>query len=54
MADLALYSLYVLSDESELSIGINIPLGKEPEFGRLKTEFGSFSQSLTVEYRVYF
>ncbi len=51
---LALYSLYVLSDESELSIGINIPLGKEPDFGRLKTEFGSFSQSLTVEYRVYF
>ena len=51
---LTIYSSYVLSDESELSVGINIPIGKEPKFGQLKTEFGSFSQSLAVEYRVYF
>jgi hypothetical protein len=51
---LALYSTYSLSDESELSIGINIPMGKQPEFGRLKTEFGGFPHSVTVEYRVYF
>ena len=51
---LALYSTYSLSDESELSIGINIPMGEQPEFGRLKMEFGSFPHSMTMEYRVYF
>jgi len=51
---LALYSTYSLSDESELSMGINIPIGKQPEFGQLKTEFGSFPHSVTMEYRVYF
>ena len=51
---LALYSTYSLSDESELSVGINIPIGKQPEFGQLKTEFGSFPHSLTMEYRIYF
>lgn len=51
---LALYSTYSLSNESELSVGINIPVGKQSEYGRLKTEFGSFPHSLTVEYRVYF
>jgi len=51
---LALYSTYSLSDESELSVGINIPMGKQPEFGRLKTEFGRFPHSMTMEYRVYF
>ena len=51
---LALHSTYSLSDESELSVGINIPIGKQPEFGQLKTEFGSFPHSLTMEYRVYF
>ena len=51
---LALYSTYSLSDESELSVGVNIPMGEQPEFGRLKTEFGSFPHSMTVEYRIYF
>jgi hypothetical protein len=51
---LALYSTYSLSDESELSAGINIPIGKQPEFGQLKTEFGSFPHSVTMEYRLYF
>ena len=51
---LALYSTYSLSDESELSLGVNIPMGKQPEFGRLKTEFGSFPHSVTMEFRVYF
>jgi len=51
---LALYSTYSLSDESELSIGINIPMGSQPELGRLKTEFGGLPHSLTMEYRVYF
>ena len=51
---LALYSTYSLSDESEMSVGVKIPMGKQPEFGQLKTEFGSFPHSVTMEYRVYF
>lgn len=51
---LALYSTYSLSDESELSVGLNIPMGKQPDNGQLKTEFGSFPLSLTMEYRIYF
>lgn len=51
---LALYSTYSLSDESELAAGINLPMGKQPALGQLKTEFGSFPHSVTLEYRVYF
>lgn len=51
---LALYSTYSLSNESELAIGLNIPVGKQPENGQLQTEFGSFPLSLTAEYRLYF
>jgi len=51
---LALYSTYSLSDESEVAVGINIPIGQSPELGQLKTEFGSLPHSLTMEYRVYF
>lgn len=51
---LAIFSTYSLTDESELELGLNIPIGKQPEFGQLKTEFGSFPHSLRMEYRVYF
>jgi len=51
---LALYSTYSLSDESELSLGLNIPLGEQPDNGLLKSEFGSYPKSLSVEYRLYF
>lgn len=51
---LALYSSYSLSDESELSMGLNIPIGDRPENGVLNSEFGSYSQSFSIEYRLYF
>ncbi len=51
---IALYSTYSLSDESELSFGVNIPVGKQPEVGTLKTEFGALPHSINMEYRVYF
>lgn len=51
---LALYSTYSLSDESELSLGINLPLGQQPKNGTVQTEFGSYSKSVNVEYRIYF
>ncbi len=50
----ALYSTYSLSDESELSLGVNLPIGEQPESGSLQSEFGSYSKSVNVEYRVYF
>lgn len=51
---LALYSTYSLSDESELALGFNIPMGDQPQTGRIKTEFGAAPHSMTMEYRLYF
>jgi len=51
---LALYSTYSLSDESELSAGVNIPIGDQADNGILNSEFGSYPKSISVEYRVYF
>jgi len=51
---LALYSTYSLSDESELSLGMNVSLGQQPQNGTLQSEFGSYSKSINVEYRIYF
>lgn len=50
----ALYATYSLSDESELAMGMNLPLGQQPENGTFQTEFGSYSKSVNVEYRIYF
>jgi len=51
---LALYSTYSLSDESELSLGLSLPIGEHANNGVLKTEFGNYPQSVTMEYRLYF
>ncbi len=51
---LALYSNYSLSDESELSMGLNIPIREQPRNGVFNSEFGSYPKSISVEYRVYF
>jgi len=51
---LALYSTYSLSDESELSMGLNIPIGEQPKNGVLNSEFGSYPKSISAEYRLYF
>lgn len=50
----ALYALYSLSDESELAFSANLPIGKQPDKGRLKSEFGSAPKSISLEYRLYF
>jgi len=50
----ALYSTYSLSDESEVSMGLNIPIGEQPSNGMLNSEFGSYPKSVSVEYRLYF
>lgn len=51
---LALFTTYSLSDESELSLGANLPMGEQPKNGMINSEFGSYPKSVTVEYRVYF
>jgi len=51
---LALYGTYSLSDESELSMGLNLSVGEQSHNGMLNSEFGSYPKSVTVEYRVYF
>ena len=51
---LALYSAYSLSDESELAVGLNLPIGQQPDRGKLNSEFGSYPRSITVEVRSYF
>jgi len=51
---IALYATYSLSDESELAVGINLPVGDLPERGELESEFGTYPKSLTVEIRSYF
>ncbi|MDF1589703.1 MAG: hypothetical protein P1P93_11280 [Gammaproteobacteria bacterium] len=50
----ALYATYSLSDESELSMGANIAIGQQPQNGTVQSEFGSYSKSINVEYRIYF
>lgn len=51
---LALYTTYSLSDESELSMGVNLAFGEQPHNGVINSEFGSYPKSLSLEYRVYF
>lgn len=50
----ALYGTYSLSDESELAVGVNLPLGELPDQGQIQSEFGSYPKSLSVEFRSYF
>ena len=51
---LSLYSLYSLSDESELSVSFSMPFGKKPDAGNIKSEFGLYPASLSLEARFYF
>jgi len=51
---LALYAVYSLSDESELALNANIPLGDKPVGPAIQSEFGLFPLSFNVEARLYF
>jgi len=51
---LALYATYSLSDEAELAMGANLPIGDQPDNGTLESEFGSYPKSISIEYRLYF
>jgi len=51
---LSFNSIYSLSDESELSLNLALPIGQEPNGLLLRTEFGAYPKSFSLEYRVYF
>jgi hypothetical protein len=46
--------VYSLSNESELVVNLGIPLGKEPERYRIRSEFGLLPWSINAELRYYF
>jgi hypothetical protein len=47
-------AVYSLSNESELSFGFGLPLGRKPNGFNLRSEFGTYPSSLDVEWRWYF
>jgi hypothetical protein len=51
---LSLYAVYSLSDEAELALNLGLPFGDEPEGTRVRSEFGLFPRSGSLELRVYF
>ena len=51
---LSLYTLYSLSDESELSVSFSMPFGRQPDASGVKSEFGLYPASLSLEARFYF
>ena len=51
---LAVYSIYSLSDESELFFSFSMPFGKKPDAGGINSEFGLYPASVAVEARLYF
>ena len=51
---IALYALYSLSDESEMAVSANLPVGKAPAGLTLQSEFGTYPASLNIEFRSYF
>ncbi len=51
---LGISALYSLSDEAELSLGVNLPGGKAPRNGVLRSEYGAAPALLTLEIRRFF
>jgi hypothetical protein len=51
---LAFYSVYSLSDESELSFSFTVPSGRKPDGGGIRSEFGLYPVSASLELRTYF
>jgi len=47
-------AVYSLSDESEISFIVSIPVGKKPEGQDINSEFGLYPYSLNIEVRAYF
>ncbi|MFV1983647.1 MAG: hypothetical protein ACC657_08935 [Thiohalomonadales bacterium] len=51
---LSLYTVYSLSNESEITLSLNIPFGEAPDGLVFKSEFGTYPKSISLEFRQYF
>lgn len=51
---LAVYATYSLSDEAELAISANLPMGKKPNGFIIQSEFGMAPYAASIEARFYF
>ena len=51
---IALYANYSLSDESEIALSLNLPIGNKPSEFHINDEFGLYPRSINLEYRLYF
>jgi hypothetical protein len=51
---LSFYAVYSLSNEAEMTINLNLPVGNAPDGLIIKSEFGSYPKTLTIEVRRYF
>ncbi|WP_072660473.1 hypothetical protein [Mariprofundus micogutta] len=51
---LALYALYSLTDESELALSGTVTTGDKPQAAAIRSEFGLYPDSVSIEYRAYF
>jgi len=51
---LALYANYSLSDESELSLNLSLPIGAKPHQSEVKKELSAYPRSISIEFRFYF
>jgi hypothetical protein len=47
-------AVYSVSNETDLSVNIGIPLGKSPEDMTIESEFGLSPYSLNIELRHFF
>jgi len=47
-------AVYSLSNESELSFGAAAPFGRKPEGAEIKSEFGMYPCTFSIEWRWYF
>lgn len=49
-----LYTIYSLSNESELEMSLSIPDGQQPDGDTTHSEFGNYSRVFNIEVRAYF
>jgi hypothetical protein len=50
----SLNTVYSLSDEAELTVNLEMPLGKKPRGPEIRSEFGLYPYSINIEARWYF
>jgi len=51
---LSINAIYSLADETELVFNLGLPFGDKPEGAEIKSEFGLYPYSGSIEVRTYF